>query len=153
LSLQFYQDPAKIRTSRNSKIHTSCEDLDFPLTLSRIKNTLSAGLYFYFFTGYPFTLERDTIMTKSEFITELANRLDYLSYKDAAIVVNTFFDSISDALMNGDKVELRGFGSFKVKTRPPRTGRNPKTSEKVHVPAKKVPYFKPGKDLKNLMTK
>jgi integration host factor subunit beta len=90
-------------------------------------------------------------MTKSEFIAELANRLEYLSYKDAGTVVNTFFDSISEALGNGDKVELRGFGSFKVKERPSRIGRNPKTGQTVNVPAKKVPYFKPGKELKNLM--
>ncbi|MBN1355262.1 integration host factor subunit beta [bacterium] len=90
-------------------------------------------------------------MTKSEFIAEVANRLKFLSYKDAGVVVNTFFASINEALVNDEKVELRGFGSFKVKERPPRIGRNPKTGKTVKVPAKKVPYFKPGKELKNLL--
>jgi len=92
-------------------------------------------------------------MTKSEFIAELANSVDYLSYKDAAVIVNTFFSSISEELINGNKVELRGFGSFKVKKRQARTGRNPKTGDQVKVPEKLVPYFKPGKALKNLIDK
>ncbi len=89
-------------------------------------------------------------MTKSEFIAELANSVDYLSYREAAIVVDTFFNSIHDALVAGDKVELRGFGSFKTKVRQPRTGRNPKTGDSVNVASKRVPYFKPGKELKHL---
>lgn len=89
-------------------------------------------------------------MTKSEFIAELANSLDYLSYRDATTVVDTFFSSIHDALVAGDKVELRGFGSFKIKQRNPRIGRNPKTGASVDVAAKRVPYFKPGKELKHL---
>ena len=87
-------------------------------------------------------------MTKSEFITELANSIDYLSHKEATVIVNTFFDSIADELISGEKVELRGFGSFKVKERESRIGRNPKTGQKVEVPSKKVPYFKPGKELR-----
>ncbi|MGB4098761.1 MAG: integration host factor subunit beta [bacterium] len=90
-------------------------------------------------------------MTKSEFITELANSIDYLSHKEATIIVNTFFDSIAQELIAGNKVELRGFGSFKVKERNPRIGRNPKSGEKVKVPSKKVPYFKPGKELRLLI--
>ena len=90
-------------------------------------------------------------MTKSEFIAELANTTEYLSYREAGIVVNTFFNSITEALVSGDKVELRGFGSFKVKERGPRIGRNPKTGQTVEVSSKKVPYFKPGKELKNLL--
>ena len=90
-------------------------------------------------------------MTKSEFITELANSIEYLSHKEATTIVNTFFDSIAKELVAGNKVELRGFGSFKVKERKPRVGRNPKSGEKVHVPAKKVPYFKPGKELRLLI--
>ncbi len=89
-------------------------------------------------------------MTKSEFIAELANSVDYLSYKDAAIIVNTFFNCIYEELVSGNKIELRGFGSFKVKERRSRVGRNPKTGDKVRVPPKKIPYFKPGKELKNL---
>jgi len=92
-------------------------------------------------------------MTKSEFVAELANSIDYLSYKDAATIVNTFFNSIYEELVQGNKVELRGFGSFKVKTRQARIGRNPKTGDKVDVPEKLVPYFKPGKALKNLVEK
>lgn len=90
-------------------------------------------------------------MTKSEFIAELANSIDYLSYKDAAVVVNTFFNSIFEELTRGNKVELRGFGSFKVKKRQARLGRNPKTGNRVDVPEKQVPYFKPGKALKSLV--
>lgn len=90
-------------------------------------------------------------MTKSEFIAELANSVEFLSYKDAATIVNTFFGSITEALVAGDKVELRGFGSFKVKERKARMGRNPKTGEPVKVNSKKVPFFKPGKELKSLV--
>ena len=90
-------------------------------------------------------------MTKSDFITELANSIDYLSHKEATVIVNTFFDAIAAELIANQKVELRGFGSFKVKERQSRTGRNPKTGQKVEVQAKKVPYFKPGKDLRILV--
>ncbi|MBN1879261.1 integration host factor subunit beta [bacterium] len=90
-------------------------------------------------------------MTKSEFITELANSVDYLSLKEATIIVNTFFEAIADELISGSKVELRGFGSFKVKERQSRIGRNPKSGTKVSVPRKKVPYFKPGKELRLLI--
>ena len=65
--------------------------------------------------------------------------------------MNTFFDSITEALISNDKVELRGFGSFKVKRREERMGRNPKTGEAVKVHSKRVPYFKPGKDLRDLI--
>jgi len=90
-------------------------------------------------------------MTKSEFITELANSIDYLSHKEATVIVNTFFDSIAEELISGNKVELRGFGSFKIKERNSRIGRNPKTGQKVEVPSKKVPFFKPGKELRMLV--
>ncbi len=90
-------------------------------------------------------------MTKSEFITELANSIDYLSHKEATVIVNTFFDAIAEELIAGEKVELRGFGSFKVKERQSRVGRNPKSGTKVSVPSKKVPFFKPGKELRLLI--
>jgi len=90
-------------------------------------------------------------MTKSEFITHLANSIDYLSHKEASEIVNTFFDAIAEELVAGNKVELRGFGSFKVKERAARIGRNPKTGATVSVPPKKVPYFKPGKELRMLV--
>ncbi len=89
-------------------------------------------------------------MTKADLIDEVARNSD-LSKKDAEVIVQAVLDSIVDSLKNGGKVELRGFGSFRLRERASRQGRNPKTGEKVFVPAKKVPYFKPGKDLKELI--
>ncbi len=89
-------------------------------------------------------------MTKAELVDEVARNSE-LSKKDAEVIVQTVLDSIVDSLKNGEKVELRGFGSFRLRDRASRQGRNPKTGEKVFVPAKKVPYFKPGKDLRELI--
>ncbi|MGH9340010.1 MAG: integration host factor subunit beta [Acidobacteriota bacterium] len=89
-------------------------------------------------------------MTKAELVDEVARTSD-MSKKDAETIVQTVLDSIIDSLKAGEKVELRGFGSFRLRERASRLGRNPKTGEKVHVPAKKVPYFKPGKELKELI--
>ena len=89
-------------------------------------------------------------MTKADLINEVAKEAD-LTKKDAEVIVQTVLDSITDALQHGDGVELRGFGSFRVKDRSPRQGRNPKTGSDVSVPAKKIPYFKPGKELKNIV--
>ena len=89
-------------------------------------------------------------MTKADLIDEVA-RNSVLSKKDAEVIVQAVLDSIVESLKNGGKVELRGFGSFRLRERASRQGRNPKTGEKVFVPAKKVPYFKPGKDLKELI--
>lgn len=89
-------------------------------------------------------------MTKAELIDEVAATSD-LSKKDSELVVNTFFDSIVDSLSRGDKVELRGFGTFKLRRRKARIGRNPRTGERVDVPAKVVPFFKPGKELRELV--
>lgn len=89
-------------------------------------------------------------MTKAELADGVAARSD-LSKKDAEIIVQTVLDSIVESLQSGEKVELRGFGSFRLRERAPRQGRNPKTGEKVRVPAKKVPYFKPGKELRELI--
>lgn len=89
-------------------------------------------------------------MTKAELVDEVARNSD-LSKKDAEVIVQTVLDSIVDSLKGGEKVELRGFGSFRLRDRAPRQGRNPKTGETVFVPAKKVPYFKPGKELKELI--
>ncbi len=86
-------------------------------------------------------------MTKVDLVEKIASQ-EALSKKDSEIVVNTVFRSIIDALANGDKVELRGFGSFRTRRRKSRIGRNPKTGDKVDVPEKKVPFFKPGKNLK-----
>ncbi len=92
------------------------------------------------------------LMTKADLITEVSRNAE-LSKKDAENIVNVFLDKIVDALKDGEKIELRGFGSFKLRRRNSRVGRNPRTSEAVQVPAKKVPYFKPGKDLKKLINK
>lgn len=89
-------------------------------------------------------------MTKADLIDEVARNSD-LSKKDAEVIVQAVLDSIVESLKNGGKVELRGFGSFRLRERASRQGRNPKTGERVFVPAKTVPYFKPGKDLKELI--
>lgn len=89
-------------------------------------------------------------MTKAELIDEVA-AATRLSKKDAEQVVTLFFESIVEALRAGDRVELRGFGTFTTRQRAPRVGRNPKTGEAVHVPAKVVPHFKPGKELRALV--
>ncbi|MDH3972987.1 MAG: integration host factor subunit beta [Deltaproteobacteria bacterium] len=89
-------------------------------------------------------------MTKSQLIDKLSGRLaDTLSKKDAELIVNILFQDMSNALNNGDKIEIRGLGSFKVISRRERIGRNPKTGEKVRVPEKKAVFFKPGKELKD----
>jgi len=87
-------------------------------------------------------------MTKRELIEKLSERVKGLSLKDAEIIVNTVFDSMTEALAAGDRIEIRGFGSFQVKHRRPREGRNPRTGTKVHVDSKKVPFFKVGKEMK-----
>jgi integration host factor subunit beta len=89
-------------------------------------------------------------MTKAELVEEVA-KSSHLTKKDAEVIVQTVLDSIIDSLKDGKKVELRGFGSFRLRQRSSRTGRNPKTGEKVKVPAKRIPYFKPGKELKDLI--
>jgi integration host factor subunit beta len=92
------------------------------------------------------------VMTKAELVDEVA-RVVQLTKKQAEMIVNIVFDSIVDSLRAGQKIELRGFGSFRLRSRKSRTGRNPKTGEKVEVPSKKIPYFKPGKELKELINK
>ena len=87
-------------------------------------------------------------MTKSELITQLSDKFSQLVHKDAVLSVKTIIDSLSNALSKGGRVEIRGFGSFSLNHRPARLGRNPKTGEKVSVPEKFVPHFKPGKELK-----
>lgn len=89
-------------------------------------------------------------MTKAELVEEVARKTD-LAKKNAEVIVNTVFDSIILALHKGEKIELRGFGSFRLRERKARIGRNPKTGETVQVPTKKVPYFKAGKELKELI--
>src|SRR6266478_1203051 len=89
-------------------------------------------------------------MTKAELVEEVA-RVSELTKKHSEIIVNTVFDSIITALQKDEKIELRGFGSFRIRQRRSRQGRNPKTGDKVDVPAKRIPYFKPGKELKELI--
>ena len=92
------------------------------------------------------------VMTKAELVDEVASVVQ-LTKKQAETIVNIVFDSIVESLRSGQKIELRGFGSFRLRNRKSRTGRNPKTGEKVEVPSKKIPYFKPGKELKELINK
>ena len=89
-------------------------------------------------------------MTKADLIDEVS-RLAELTRKDSEVIVETIFDSVVRSLRAGDKIEIRGFGSFRTRQRNPRIGRNPKTGERVEVPAKKIPFFKPSKELKDLV--
>ena len=87
-------------------------------------------------------------MTKSELIARLAERYPQLIAKDADFAVNTILEAMTQSLAVGQRIEIRGFGSFALNTRPPRVGRNPKSGEKVLVPEKRVPHFKAGKELR-----
>jgi integration host factor subunit beta len=87
-------------------------------------------------------------MTKHELIDEVARLYPRYSRRDAEVIVNAVFDSMGDALHDGNRIEIRGFGSFVVKSRDARDGRNPKTGRLVSVPAKQVPFFKVGKELR-----
>ncbi|RNC71395.1 MAG: integration host factor subunit beta [Desulfuromonadales bacterium] len=87
-------------------------------------------------------------MTKSELVENLAEKNGWLTRKDSEMIVNIVFDSICDALRRGEKVEIRGFGSFTIRERGAREARNPKSGEVVRIPAKKTPFFKTGKELR-----
>jgi integration host factor subunit beta len=87
-------------------------------------------------------------MTRSDLVEVLAARFGQLSQRDAEQAVKTILDAVSDALVRGHRIEIRGFGSFSVNHRPPRMGRNPRSGEAVHIPSKRVPHFKPGKALR-----
>jgi integration host factor subunit beta len=87
-------------------------------------------------------------MTKSELIEMLAAKQPQLDHKDVELAVKELLEQMSSALAMGDRIEVRGFGSFSLHYRPPRVGRNPKTGSTVHVPDKYVPHFKPGKELR-----
>ena len=87
-------------------------------------------------------------MTKSELIAKLAASYPQLLTKDVEFAVNVILDAIGKSMVKGERTEIRGFGSFGINHRPPRTARNPKTGEKVAVPEKCVPHFKAGKELK-----
>ncbi len=89
-------------------------------------------------------------MTKADLIDEVS-RLTELTRKDSEVIVETIFESVVRSLRAGDKIEIRGFGSFRTRQRKPRVGRNPKTGDRVEVPAKKIPFFKPSKELKDMV--
>ena len=91
-------------------------------------------------------------MTKAELVEKVSAQIN-LTKKQTEVVVNTVFQSITDSLSNGKKVELRGFGSFRIRERNARIGRNPKSGVQVDVPAKRVPFFKAGKELRELVDK
>ena len=92
-------------------------------------------------------------MTKSDLIAQLAERFPQLVAKDADFAVKMILDALSEALAKGDRIEIRGFGSFSLNYRPPRVGRNPKSGDKVSVPEKWVPHFKAGKELRERVDK
>ncbi len=96
------------------------------------------------------TTRQEKTMTKADLIEEVSRAVE-MSRKDSEIIVETVFESIIKSLQGGDKIEIRGFGSFRTRPRAARVGRNPKTGERVDVPAKKIPYFKPSKELKDLV--
>lgn len=87
-------------------------------------------------------------MIKSELVQKIAQANPHLYQRDVELIVNTILDEICSALARGDRVELRGFGAFSVKNRPARTGRNPRTGDKVSVSEKFVPFFKSGKEMR-----
>ena len=89
-------------------------------------------------------------MTKAELVEKVSEKIE-MPKKDTEVIVNTVFKSITNALSKGEKVELRGFGSFRLRMRNSREGRNPKTGDTVTIPAKKIPFFKPGKELSELV--
>lgn len=90
-------------------------------------------------------------MTRSQLVSRLAERYPQLLAKDAELIVKTMLDAMADSLSRGERIEIRGFGSFDLNFRPARIGRNPKSGEKVHVPAKYVPHFKAGKKMRELI--
>ena len=87
-------------------------------------------------------------MTKSELIEILTKKLNHLAYKDVELAVKSLLEQMSQALSKGERIEIRGFGSFSLHFRPPRVGRNPKSGDSVTLPGKYVPHFKPGKEMR-----
>jgi integration host factor subunit beta len=87
-------------------------------------------------------------MMKSELIERIARKQSYLDYKDIELAVKSLLEQMSNSLSTGERIEIRGFGSFSLHYRPPRSGRNPKTGGSVSLPGKYVPHFKPGKELR-----
>ena len=87
-------------------------------------------------------------MTRSDLVEALAEKFPQLTQRDADMAVKAILDAMSESLIKGHRIEIRGFGSFSVNRRPPRLGRNPRSGESVAIPEKRVPHFKPGKGLR-----
>ena len=104
----------------------------------------------YYLTGEIMMTEDSQLksMMKSELIELMARKQSHLAYKDVELAVKSLLEQMSEALSTGDRIEIRGFGSFSLHFRPPRAGRNPKTGDSVSLPGKYVPHFKPGKELR-----
>jgi integration host factor subunit beta len=96
--------------------------------------------------------EQELTMTKSELMETLAKKQSQLAFKDVELAVKTILEQMTQALATGDRIEIRGFGSFSLHFRPPRMGRNPKTGDPVPLSGKYVPHFKPGKELRERVT-
>jgi len=96
------------------------------------------------------TIDGRNEMTKADLIEEVSRAVE-MTRKESEVIVEAIFDSIVRSLRGGDKIEIRGFGSFRTRQRQSRIGRNPKTGTRVEVPAKKIPYFKPSKELKDVV--
>lgn len=90
-------------------------------------------------------------MTKSDLVQKLSEQVTTLTKKECEVIVDTVFLHMKDALQKGEKIEIRGFGSFTVRVRRAKEGRNPKTGEKVSIPEKRIPFFKVGKELRELV--
>lgn len=94
------------------------------------------------------TGDQKSMITKSELIENIAAKQNHLAYKDIELSIKSLLEQMSTSLSRGERIEVRGFGSFSLHFRPPRIGRNPKTGEAVSLPGKHVPHFKPGKELR-----
>ncbi len=90
-------------------------------------------------------------MTKSDLVQKLSETVTALTKKECEVIVDTVFQNMKDALQRGEKIEIRGFGSFTVRVRRSKEGRNPKTGEKVFIPEKRIPFFKVGKELREMV--
>lgn len=90
-------------------------------------------------------------MTKSDLVQMLSEKIGTLTKKECEVIVDTVFQNMRDALQRGEKIEIRGFGSFTVRVRRAKEGRNPKTGEKVFIPEKRIPFFKVGKELREMV--
>ncbi len=101
--------------------------------------------------GKPMATETATTTTTKANLVEEVLTLGNLTRHDSEVIVDAVFDAVIGALQRGEKIEVRGFGSFRIRQREPRIGRNPKTGERVDVPAKRVPYFKPSKELRDMV--